>query len=1389
MGRRQARRKKRRAERERCVPRLDKLIIDQANFDGSWRRTQALMSYERQGRNGGSADIICDCDPSRRTIWRTCLHYCLEMNPARPLIPTDNPDDPSRRIGHGNKNKSSQAPEQEQPAPVEYGRVFFFVHRSIPRELWHVKYHDGPNHDMAATLFLQTQQGEIAIHSVYNVNQPAKDGRPKRHINVEVLVLEDEMITKAKMVLLTKQGTVTCSRGKGDDHPTASCIDLTFVSSALYPKVKHWGVFQDNPWKLSDHRPIRTILDMSAYRDDSEVLLWNRTNSKAFLEAVGQGLRDLNNMALDSRQDSDAFALKLIQVIHESAQKRVKSRLRNSPPRQQPLDPRMRNILSTECLSTPAGPDIQLDDHANSSHRNVQKTYRKNIESKALWVAASIGKAQYQPRNVINVPALVHAGTTFASEKEKQKCIRDFTWTETSESGPPKLPFPDLSPDREEFEMDLVLTELEIISMIQRLPSKKAYGEDKVPNEALKLCRELVAPYIAKLFNACIRLGYHATSFRKAVTVMLPKAALLSCLGKLFERFLAQRLKKLALDHKLLPETQYGAPGRSTTDALKAMLGVVRKAWAWKPQNGKPQLYVSMVALDVSGAYNCVDRILLLQTLAGCGVATWFLRVIHSFLSDRATVLKLPQSVSDPFFVNIGIPQGSPLSPLLFLFYTAPLLVMLAEEIKKMKRPYVEVHVFSYVDDTYLMAVSPSYEENCAVLKVFHDLIMEWAKGAHLSFSPEKSLVIHFQRPVSMAKQKSDQRKCENLGPNDMPKEKPKVEPPCTLLPDIDEFKNNPNCLQHERLLVLGLMLDPKLSFEHHLTLIEEKVETALRYQLRISGANWGMKLEKTRQYYICKIRPVISYACAAWFVWVKKGGLHCSLPDGQIARLQKLQYKCIMLLSGAIRGTARVVLEKECHIDSIEVFLYRMSISFRAKSLTVRPYAFWFDKEPQHYEDGKLHGKGDKYNNSAFDILNHKARLLVKEAGERFRATWKGPKETTVLEAWRNPVNRNKAIRQRAILQAAEASTEIWNAYLKDRRSRQITTYQPLALTEGWGRESLAYYQGMTRPESTLGMQLRTECVGLNWYLNKCHVLRDVKLPSSNAVVRVRVEATCTCGYPNQTVYHMFMECPDLHDARLLLIRKVKHFRWETLLTTDLKIAVHWAMIKYCLLCVLTYTARHRIFRPPLLHQILTLAVSLVRNVSPPPPPHSGQPACHDSNTSQQNPTITPLPSSSRFSLLQYLLGLPPDGLEPLIVQAAKDLATKDCQSNAAGIILFSPVYSDFHRHITKLAVIVFLDSLLDFTGHIVTFRQITPVGIGCLQASSEGSRIGSLTGEFAARSLLLSLWLTQEVEARWMIQAWYGSAKEWALKWVAGRRLGPAEEQVRLSSWVIRS
>ncbi|RYC80194.1 hypothetical protein BFJ63_vAg16918 [Fusarium oxysporum f. sp. narcissi] len=249
--------------------------------------------------------------------------------------------------------------------------------------------------------------------------------------------------------------------------------------------------------------------------------------------------------------------------------------------------------------------------------------------------------------------------------------------------------------------------------------------------------------------------------------------------------------------------------------------------------------------------------------------------------------------------------------------------------------------------------------------------------------------------------------------------------------------------------------------------------------------------------------------------------------------------------------------------------------------------------------------------------------------------------------------------------------------------------------------------------------------------------------------------------------------------------------------------------------------------------YSIHVLPISLVRKVSPPSLPHFEQPAYHDSNTSQQNPTVTPLPSQilrhavplvfalwfktmislSRVADLlqrkQYLHRLLPDIMEPLVMQAAcpseslkalylsikegladprdmkirpykpEDLTAKEGQPDAADIIFNHPGYSDFSSHHIKLIAIALLsarESSFDHSDHIVASsdnRHRDGAAV-MLLAVAIRSRIGSLT-----------------VEAQWMIQAWYlqGSAKEWPLKWVAGRRLGPAEKQVRLSSWVMCS
>lgn len=216
-----------------------------------------------------------------------------------------------------------------------------------------------------ATLRLTTPDGEIAIHSVYNIHQPGKE------IDIELLaarttlgernivmgdfnlhnllwsgpllfnptrdlpaarLLEHEMITKGNMALLTKQGTITCTRGKGDNHPTASCIDLTFVSDSLLSKVSHWGVFADNPWDKSDHRLIRTILDVTPYRDETEKFQHNKVKSAAFAADIKDNIWRVLAMPLNTKDDVEEFVAAIGALVLGASIRTTPTCLVNPPP-------------------------------------------------------------------------------------------------------------------------------------------------------------------------------------------------------------------------------------------------------------------------------------------------------------------------------------------------------------------------------------------------------------------------------------------------------------------------------------------------------------------------------------------------------------------------------------------------------------------------------------------------------------------------------------------------------------------------------------------------------------------------------------------------------------------------------------------------------------------------------------------------------------------------------------------------------------------------------------------------------------------------------------------------------------------------------------------------
>jgi hypothetical protein len=146
----------------------------------------------------------------------------------------------------------------------------------------------------------------------------------------------------------------------------------------------------------------------------------------------------------------------------------------------------------------------------------------------------------------------------------------------------------------------------------------------------------------------------------------IPKASrplsLLSTLGKILELVIARRLAYWAETHDLLPINQFGArPRRSWEQAVVLLVEKMKEAW----RRGE---VLSLVSFDVKGAYNGVPREVMAARLRQNGIPANVVRVL-SFCSNRRATVALNGFQTKPTDIAFpGLPQGSPLSPILYLF-------------------------------------------------------------------------------------------------------------------------------------------------------------------------------------------------------------------------------------------------------------------------------------------------------------------------------------------------------------------------------------------------------------------------------------------------------------------------------------------------------------------------------------------------------------------------------------------------------------------------------------------------------------------------------------------------------------------------------------------------
>lgn len=282
----------------------------------------------------------------------------------------------------------------------------------------------------------------------------------------------------------------------------------------------------------------------------------------------------------------------------------------------------------------------------------------------------------------------------------------------------------------------------EIKDLISNIHPGKAPGPDGVSSDLIRATPDSVMPILATLFTASLSAGYIPQRWKMAWIRLIPKPgkpasdptnyrpiSLTSYLGKILERIMASRLLQYCDSKSLIPSQQSGfRPGRDTTEQIVLLLQRAGQA-----ANGG--MTTAVAALDIAKAFDSVWHD---GCLHGClqDLPVPTCRWLTAFLTGRNAAVIEDGFLSRPFPIKSGVPQGSPLSPLLFSFFlrAAPL----------PRDPLMGASV--YADDITIWAAGPTpaaaWEKVDDSLEDLHD----WASKWGLSFSTPKTQAAHLGR-------------------------------------------------------------------------------------------------------------------------------------------------------------------------------------------------------------------------------------------------------------------------------------------------------------------------------------------------------------------------------------------------------------------------------------------------------------------------------------------------------------------------------------------------------------------------------------------------------------------------------------------------------------------
>ncbi|MCG8034648.1 MAG: endonuclease/exonuclease/phosphatase family protein, partial [Candidatus Thiodiazotropha taylori] len=287
-------------------------------------------------------------------------------------------------------------------------------------------------------------------------------------------------------------------------------------------------------------------------------------------------------------------------------------------------------------------------------------------------------------------------------------------------------------------ELNLSLSQHEIIKSIKQLKSNKAGGPDKLINEFFIHGIHILAPVLCNLFNRVFDSGIFPEEWSEGYIIPLHKKGnlndvenyrgitLLSALGKLFTRVVNNRLSEWSEKYFVLIEAQAGfRANMSTIDNIFVLHGLISHIL-----NHGQKLYCAFI--DFTKAFDYVVRENLWYKLIKFGLRGKILNIIKSMYTSVKSRVKYCNKLGNEFYCKLGVRQGECLSPLLFSMF----LNDIEEHLVLSGLEGIDVNMFKmflllYADDIVLFANSA--DELQEGLNMLSDYCQRWKLKINVS--------------------------------------------------------------------------------------------------------------------------------------------------------------------------------------------------------------------------------------------------------------------------------------------------------------------------------------------------------------------------------------------------------------------------------------------------------------------------------------------------------------------------------------------------------------------------------------------------------------------------------------------------------------------------------